>query len=482
MKQKSLKVNYFYNMIFTCLNLIFPLITAPYVSRVLGPENLGKVNFATAFANWFILLSAFGTIAYGVREVAKVKEDKDKLNKLFSELLVIKFFITLILIIVYFFIIITIGKFSNELNLYLIFSVNIMLNIFNIDWFYQGIENYRYITIRSGGLKLISIISMFMMIKTEESYVIYGAITIFASSFGNILNYLYSKNFVSFTIKNIDIKRHLSKLIIFFMSSLIVSCYTMLDQILVGFLIGDSGVAFLNRCKQVIIITTSLTLALNTVIIPRATFYYENNRTEYDKLISGSINYIYILTLPCMVGIMFLSEEIMMLLGGEEFLQASKLLSIMSVYILLNALSNWNYNQILLPTDNEKKGIKTQVIMALVSIISNFILLPIIGYIGAGITSISVELLGVIINMIYTKKIRDYKIITSNLIKYIIGVFIMGLGIIFIKIKLIDYLNILFVSLIVSPVIYFLVLIGLKEKNVTYMLTLVKNIITNNRE
>lgn len=474
MKQKSLKVNYFYNMIFTCLNLIFPLITAPYVSRVLGPENLGKVNFATAFANWFILLSAFGTIAYGVREVAKVKEDKDKLNKLFSELLVIKFFITLILIIVYFFIIITIGKFSNELNLYLIFSVNIMLNIFNIDWFYQGIENYRYITVRSGALKLISLIAMFLMVKHPEDYILYGAISIFASSFGNVLNYLYSRNFVCFTLSHLNIKRHLNRLIILFISSILTSCYSTLDQLLVGFLVDNSAVAFVTRSKQVTSISTSLTLALNTVIIPRATFYYKNDKNKYNSLIFDSINYIYILALPCMVGIMFLSKEIMMLLGGIKFLEASPLLSLMSINILVLAIGTWNYNQILLPTGNEKKGLKTITFMAIISITCNFMLIRTIGYIGVGISWVATEIFGMITNLIYTKKIIKYKILTNEFLKYIISTFIVIITIILIKFRFDNYLVIITLSLIICPSLYFSNLILLKEKYTMQMLSAIK--------
>lgn len=475
MKQKSLKINYFYNMLLTSLNLVFPLITAPYVSRVLGADNLGKVNFASAFVNWFILLSAFGTTTYGLREVAKVKNDREELNKVFSELLVVKGIATFALIIVYFLIILNISKFSLELNLYLVFSINILLNILNIDWFYQGMENYKYITIRSSTLKLISLLAMFIMVKDEKNYILYGAISIFATSFGNVLNYLYSRNFVSFILKGINIKKHLNKLFIFFISSLIISCYTTLDQVLVGFLINDRAVAFISRSKQIVNIGISITLALSTVIIPRATFYYENNREQYNRLIKNSINYIYILALPCMAGIMLLSKETMILLGGKDFIQASGLLSIMSINIFVSAIGNWNYNQILLPTGNEKKGLQTQFIMAIISIFLNFILLNKIGYVGAGITAVGIEVLGTLINLIYTKRFKNYRIITSEFIKYIMATFLMILVILFIKSKVSSYLVIIAVSLIVSPIIYFGVLIALREKNTLQVLNLIKN-------
>lgn len=482
MKEKSIKINYLYNMILTCLSLLFPLITAPYVSRILGADNLGKVNFATAFVNWFVIISAFGTATYGLRETAKIKNNRDKLSKLFSELLVIKIITTLIVILIYFVIIFNIEKFYLELDLYLIFSLNIILNIFTIDWFYQAIEDYKYITLRSIIFKIISILAMFIFVKKQENYIIYGAISVFALSFSNILNYIYSKNFVSVKLKNINIKRHFKKLFVFFLSSLVISCYTILDQVVVGFLVSDSAVAFLSRSKQVVSIGQSVTNALSTVLIPKAAFYYENDKKKYKQLIKDSINYIYILALPCTVGIFLLSNEIMLLLGGKTFVQGSSLLSIVALNVFIVSLGTWNYNQIILPTNNENFGVKVQITMAIVSVVSNFILVPQFGYIGAGISLVLAESSGTIIGIIYTHKLQKYKVFTEEFFKYFISTFFMALIIIAVKTINFNYFITIVISLVVSPLVYFIILIILREKNILQLILLIKNKILEKRE
>ncbi len=475
MKEKSIKINFLYNMIFTCLNLLFPLITAPYVSRVLGADNLGKVNFATSFVNWFVIISSFGTITYGLRETAKIKYDKEKLSILFSELLIIKIITTFIVSLIYIIIIFSIPKFYLELKLYLIFFINIILNIFSIDWFYQGIEDYKYITLRSAIFKLISFIAMIIFVKNKENYIIYSAITIFALSFSNILNYFYSKNFVSLKFKNINIIKHLKKLFVFFLSSLIVSCYTMLDQVLLGIMVDNTSVAFLNRGRQIVTIGLSITLSLSTVIMPKSTYYYTNDKEKYYELIESSINYIYILSFPCMIGTIFLSKEIMLLLGGETFLESYKMLRIVSLNILIGSLGNWNYNQVILPTGNENISVVTQIIMALISITFNLILIYKLGYIGSGISWVLAESIGTLINITFTKKKLHYKIFTIEFFKYIIAVFFMAIAILAIKSIISNYILILILNLIFCPIIYFIVLLIIKEKITINIYSLLKN-------
>ncbi|OMC63051.1 flippase, partial [Paenibacillus odorifer] len=182
MQKKSLVRNFIYNLIYTGLNLLFPLITAPYVSRVLGATNLGKVNFASTVVNWFVLFAAFGVTTYGVREVAKIKKKGKDLDKLFSEIFIINGVLSIIVTIIYLYVIFNVKEFNSEFSLFLIMSLSIILNMFSIDWFYQGIEEYRYITIRSTVFKVISLICIFLFVKEEGHYVIFGLISILSTS------------------------------------------------------------------------------------------------------------------------------------------------------------------------------------------------------------------------------------------------------------------------------------------------------------
>ncbi|MEO2592251.1 oligosaccharide flippase family protein [Clostridium tertium] len=196
MNFKSIKKNYIYNLILTTINMIFPLVTAPYLSYVLGAVNIGKVNYATSIANWFILFAAFGIPRYGIREISRNRGSRMKLSCSFWNLLLIQFVLSIVTIILYILFIFSFKSFHNDISLYLLMIVMIVLNIFSIDWFYQGIEEYGYITGRNIIVKIISLILIFLMIKERNHYGLYALINILGLSFNNVLNYINIKNYI----------------------------------------------------------------------------------------------------------------------------------------------------------------------------------------------------------------------------------------------------------------------------------------------
>ena len=200
MKKQSIKKNFIYNSILTSANIVFPLITAPYLSYTLGAENIGKVNFATSLVNWFILISAFGIPRYGIREIARNRDNKKNLSNAFWNLILIQACLTIISIGLYLLVVFNVPRFENQLNIHLMMILMLVLNVFSIDWFYQGIEEYSYITIRNIAFKIISIILMFVMVKNSEDYIIYAGINIFGLCFNNILNYLHTKKYIDIII------------------------------------------------------------------------------------------------------------------------------------------------------------------------------------------------------------------------------------------------------------------------------------------
>ena len=231
MKKKSIKKNFIYNTILTSANIVFPLITAPYLSYTLGAENIGKVNFATSLVNWFILISAFGIPRYGIREIARNRDDKKELTNTFWNLILIQASLSIITIGVYLLTILNLPRFENELNIYLMMVMMLILNIFSIDWFYQGIEEYSYITIRNIVFKILSIILIFIMVKNSDDYIIYGGINIFGLCFNNILNYFNTKKYIDKKIYKLNILKYLKELRIYFFTTLVVALYTQLDQL-----------------------------------------------------------------------------------------------------------------------------------------------------------------------------------------------------------------------------------------------------------
>lgn len=466
MEQKSVKKNFLYNLTLTTANMIFPLITAPYLSSILGAENIGKVNYATSIVNWFILFSSFGIPRYGIREVARNRDDRKKLSTSFWNLVFIQLLLSLIIIIVYFSMIFGIKNFRSDVDLYLIMTVMIILNIFSIDWFYQGIEEYGYIAVRNIIFKLLNIILIFVIVRHKENYLIYAVINVIGLGFNNILNYIHAKKYINRKVYEMKTIYYLKELRVYFLTTLIMAIYTSFDQVMVGSY-SQKDLAYYVRSKNIQAVGINVTDSLVTVFIPRTAYLVQLNYEEYKKVIQQSINYIYILSLPCTVGTCILAREAMKLLGGNEFLMATPSLQIISILILIYSIEVWQINQILIPHKLEKLAFKLQSMGAVLSLILNIILIKKYSFIGASWAWIVTETFLLITAAVFIKKnINNIKIqyLNKSLIKYCISVVIMGLSIFIIKRLIKNYVLVIMMSIVVSPVVYFGILITLKDK------------------
>ena len=204
--------------------------------------------------------------------------------------------------------------------------------------------------------------------------------------------------------------------------------YTIFDQVFLGFLATNRDVAFYSRAKQIYSIAVTITLSISTVLLPKLSYLYNNDIESYKRMIKKSVNYIYIFSVPCVFGICILAKDLMWLLGGKEFIEAYKALIILSGLIFTVSLSTWQYNQILVPIGREKVGLKVQGLMAIISILTNIILIPKFGFIGVSISLVFAEVIGTVYSICYIKRnVREVNIkyINKSLIKYIIASIIM---------------------------------------------------------
>ena len=477
MEKKSLKINYFYSIILTIVNMIFPLLSAPYLSYILGAENIGKVNYATSIINWILIFATFGIPRYGIREIARNRDNKDKMSDSFWNLLFIQLILSIIAIIIYLVIIFSFDIFRDEISLYLIMAIMIFLNIFSIDWFYQGIEEYKYISSRNLIIKIFSLVMIFTMIKKKEQYILYAFINIIALSFNNILNYLNTKKFIKRKVFKINFLFYLKELRVYFITTLTISIYTQLDQIFIGSL-SPSNLAFYLRSKTILGIGLNILNSLIIVLIPRIAYLFESSFNEYKKMLNKSINYIYLIGLPCVMRMILLSREIMLVLGGNEFLPASYSLNIIAILIVINSIGSWQINQVLLPYKYEKLAFKIQLIAAILSTILNIILIPKYSYIGAAITWVLTETFLVIVEGIVIKrKCTELKIkyFSNSLIKYIIATIIMSIVVLIIKMIFNNNFIIIIISTISGAITYMISVVLLNDNIVCGMIDELRN-------
>lgn len=470
MKNSILK-NTIYSFLLQFTNILFPLVTAPYVSQVIGADGLGKVQFATSVVLWFSIFCLIGTNTYGVREVAKIRDDKTKLREFFSEMIILKIIASILTISVYLPSIFLIQQFSSEYILFLIQGTVLLLSIFSIDWFFQGVEDFKYITLRSLLFKIIALALIFLVVKEKDDYILYASIMIFGLSFSNILNYFYVRKYVSFSLKGLNMKRHLKPISVFFTGSLVISIYTIIDQILLGLLKSAQDVAFYARAKMFLSSSLAMSITISNVIMPRLNNYYVTNKEKYKDLLNLSVNLIFIISIPVATGICILAKWLMLLFGGHEFAPATIALIIISPLIIIIPIGTWNYSQRILPTAKEKFGMIVQLVMAILSLMLNILLIPHFGFIGAAFSLLLVESLGAIIGLIYMHKRDAFRILsTSSLIKYITAAIIMSFFVKVIQGFLeMSWLS-LFICIIIGGIIYFIVLTIFKDKVTDFIL------------
>lgn len=477
MKQKSLAKNAIWNFLYSGVNMLFPLITAPYVSRILGASNLGEVDFSKSVVQWFVTFAAFGTTTYGVREIARVRENKEKMSKIFSELVTINFIVSILSTLAYFTFIFNNNQIAEELPLFIVMSLSIILNVFNIDWFYQGIEEYSYITIRNAIVKLLSLVAIFLFVQSQGDYIIYGLISVLGTSLSGILNLYNSRKFVDFSLKSLKLLSHFRSLLTFYSITFVINLYTNLDKTLLGFFDTSESVAYMTRSKTTTTVAISFSSSIAAVAMPRASYYLKNDRSKFNVILKEIPKFMMLLTIPITVGTILLAPEIMYILGGEEFLPASNLLRIVSLITIFSSLSTFLQSQVLVPSGNERLGLSASIVSSVVSLVANFTLIPSFSYMGAGIAVVLAEFTAVFTRYLFAKRagFDSISFVNSSTIKFLAASISMSVPVLLIK----QFVDSLFLSFVLAAVFgaatYFILLILLREKTIFYVINKVKN-------
>lgn len=471
---KSISKNIFYNFLLVGFNIAYPLITASYISKILGAKNIGMINYSQSIINFLLIFAMVGIPTYGIREISQHRENKKEINNIFSELLIIKAFFSLMIFILYFLLLLGIQELKYDKNIFFIMGIILLANSFNIDWFFSGIEDYKVLSLRNIIIKMITFILIIFLIKRSEDYYLYALFITLGQSLGNVWSFFYSKKFVKLKFRNLNFKRHYNGLKIFFLSSLIISVYTLLGGIILGIFSTPEKVAFFSRARQLQLIGITITGSISTVLIPRISYYYINNRDEYFTLLKKSLNFSYILSIPLMIGFIFLSKELNFFLGGTEFLPAQIPLIILSPLILIVTLNTWGYLQVIIPAGMEKLGTIIQIVMAIIGGLLSIILIPKFFDIGVSIAIVIAETVGTIILLIVLKRKIKIKLLTNSFYKYIISGIIMAFFIEIIK-RYFNNIQTLTLSILGGGIIYFFILILLKEEIILYILNKIFN-------
>lgn len=390
---KSIKKNFLYNTILNVSSVIFPLITAPYVARVLEPDGVGLANFATTYSGYFALVAMLGLPNYGIREVSKVREDKELLTKLVSELMSIAVIATLIVSTLYTLSVFLIDDLSSNLLIFILAGFVVYLAPFRINWYYQGIENFGFITFRSLIIRVISICCLFLFVREKEDVQIYVLLNILGTVVADVWNYLYLlKQGIKPSFTFTGLKQHVKPLLILLSSALAVSIYTVLDTLMLGFMTNYDEVGYYSNATHITKTILTIVISLSIVAVPRIADYAKNN--EYDKineLVNKSFSFIVFISFPMSFGLMLITPTFIPLFLGEQFVGAVIPMMILSFLLISIGMNNLISSQALLSLGFDKLLFNTVIYGAIANFIINCILIPKMGAIGASISSLIAE-------------------------------------------------------------------------------------------
>lgn len=465
-KQKSLKLNFVMNAALTMSSIIFPIVTFPYVSRILMPSGTGRVTFATSLISYFSIFAQLGIPTYGIRACAQVRDDRAKLSKTVHELLIINLIMSFFAYIFFGVALVTVPRLFEDRILYIIISSTILLNVIGMEWLYKGLEKYSYITIRSVIFKFIALIAMFVFVHKKDDYIIYGAISIFAASASNILNIIHARKYIDFSfIGHYDLRKHLKAVLVFFAMSCATTIYTNLDTVMLGFMKSDIDVGYYNAAVKIKVILVQVVASLGGVLLPRCSYYVEKGMwAEFKRICSKALNFVVVIALPLSVYFIIYAQDAIVFLSGAEYLGAIFPMKIIMPTLLFIGITNILGLQILVPLGKERIVLYSEIAGAITDLLLNMILIPKFGASGAAMGTLVAEFVVLSVQYVALRKqlfdifikIQYWKIIAATIVSAVASMFVFYL-------KLGCFFNIV-ISAIVFGIIYLLVLLLLKEK------------------
>ncbi|MEF2559468.1 MAG: flippase [Eggerthellaceae bacterium] len=417
-KIRSIKYNFFMNLLLTGSSVFFPLVTFPLVSRALYSDMYGLCNWAASVVSWLSLIAMLGVNRYGIREVARNRDNEERLVKVTVEILVFTLCTTAIVYLCFAVSLFVVDDFAENRTLFLINSVTILCNTLGVGWFFQGIEQYTYITVRGVAIKIASFASIALLVHAPDDYLIYAAVTVLASGIANLVNFVY----MTYTLKRVAIsclnkknsthhffsavrlcakkaggfaiKPHIRPMLSFFIIAASISIYTILDTVMLGFLSTNQQVGYYSAAINIKAAIAGVVSALAGVLLPRASYMLANkNKQEYLSIIKKCTYFIICSSVPLSVVLALMATPLLSWYAGADFAGAGPVLSIVALSIIPVGLSGVFCDSVMIPLGLERYCVKIYIFAAVTNFAMNLFFIPILGAVGAAISTLTVEII-----------------------------------------------------------------------------------------
>lgn len=463
---KKLKENFIFDAVYQLLIMVIPLITTPYVARVIGVKGVGIYSYTYSIVNYFMMFALLGMNHYGNREISKTKDDKEMMNKTFSSIYALQLIVTSITMLCYLGYIFIFAK--EYFIIQLIQSIYVLSVAFDINWFFCGLQEFKLAVTRSAIIKLLTLFSILLFVKNKNDLIIYISILALSTFFNQLILWPFIRGRVKFTkVSRNEIKRHIKPTLILFIPVIATSIYKVMDKIMIGSIINVNQVGYYENCEKLLNVVLTFVSVLGTVTLPEMAYLYKKGEhKKFYKIFNLSIRYLQFFCIPAIFGLIIISKSLIGIYLGNEFMPATNILRILCLSLFFTPVANIVRMQLLIPRGRDKEYIISIVVGAILNLFLNFLLIPRLYAVGAAIATVVAEMTVFCFHCYYVRKEIDLK----KMFLDSLGFFIKGI-IMFALLIIINYFirnNILsmIISVLMGMIVYSILNISFIKDNI----------------
>lgn len=475
---QSVKVNYILNLINTGTQMLFPLITFPYVCRVIEADGIGQINFFQSIISYISLFTCLGIPMYAIREIARDRSDVVQMNRTAMEILLLHSMLTLVGYAIVAILCLTVPQIQVNIPLFLILSLTIFFTAIGCEWFYQGIEDFKYITIRGLIIKTVSVVLLFIFVKSKTDLLYYGCYTVFGVLGGNIFNFFRLRKYIhreNIIFSGLHIKRHVKPVLKVFSFSVVTSIYLQLNTVLLGFLKNALAVGYFAAATKVMQMLLTMSACLGSVMMPRASHLIaENMEAEFNRLIQKSYDFTLAIALPMTIGLIFCAPSLITALCGVKFEHSILPSQIIAPIILMVAISNVFGIQVLFPKGKINIVTLCCGIGAVADLILNLCLIPFFSYIGTSIAYLGAEVATTVSMYFIGRKYIPIIYFKKSHLTYALGCVVMAFALYGLSLLQLPTFTILLLQGCCGVLAYFIILCICKDEMLVQILSKIK--------
>ena len=475
---QSVKVNYILNLINTGTQMLFPLITFPYVCRVIEADGIGQINFFQSIISYISLFTCLGIPMYAIREIARDRSDVVQMNRTAMEILLLHSMLTLVGYAIVAILCLTVPQIQVNIPLFLILSLTIFFTAIGCEWFYRGIEDFKYITIRGLIIKTVSVVLLFIFVKSKTDLLYYGCYTVFGVLGGNIFNFFRLRKYIhreNIIFSELHIKRHIKPVLKVFSFSVVTSIYLQLNTVLLGFLKNALAVGYFAAATKVMQMLLTMSACLGSVMMPRASHLIaENKEDEFNRLIQKSYDFTLAIALPMTIGLIFCAPSLITALCGVKFEHSILPSQIIAPIILMVAISNVFGIQVLFPKGKINIVTLCCGIGAVADLILNLCLIPFFSYIGTSIAYLGAEVATTVSMYFIGRKYIPIIYFKKSHLTYALGCIVMAFALYGLSLLQLPTLTILLLQGCCGVLAYFIILCICKDEMLVQILSKIK--------